>query len=268
MHAAAFAVAGLDWAYIPLLVASEPKMRIQEAVYGLRALGFQGANVTVPHKQTVIPFLDRFNTVVEAIGAVNTISVEADGTLTGDNTDAPGFIRDLQEHHVELEGQNALVLGAGGSARAVVYGLAEAGCYSITILNRTRSKADALVKTIEAFFPSCPVATGVLPREIRSYAEKADLIVNTTSLGMIPHRESTPWDESVALRPDQVVYDLVYNPRQTRFLRFAQEAGAKTISGLGMLIWQGALSFEIWTAQPAPTGAMAEAVEKAMSDHG
>ncbi|MEM7129837.1 MAG: shikimate dehydrogenase [Chloroflexota bacterium] len=266
MHGAAFAKLGLDWSYIPLPVPTEPPGRLGEAVHGLRALGLRGCNITVPHKQAVIPFLDSVSTVVQAIGAVNTIRVEEDGTFYGDNTDAPGFIRDLSDHGTDPKGMHAVILGAGGSARAVVFGLAEAGCKSITILNRTLSKADDLAATMQPFFQNCTISAGDSPGDIRSSAEQADLIVNCTSLGMTPNIDTTPWDESVSFRPDQVAYDLVYNPRQTRFLRMAKEAGAKAINGLGMLVWQGAISFEIWTGKEAPIEVMFEAVEKAMAE--
>lgn len=268
MHNSAFASLGLDWTYVPLPVPTEPDSRTAEAVLGLRALGLRGCNVTVPHKQSLIPYLDRVSQAVEAIGAVNTIRVEEDGSLFGDNTDAPGFVRDLADHGTDADGMNALVLGAGGSARAVVFGLAEAGCRSIAILNRTRSKAEELATTMQDFFPHCSITAGDLATALAAAAHGADLIVNSTSLGMTPQVDTTPWDESIAFRPDQVVYDLVYNPAQTRFLRNASCDGAKTINGLGMLVWQGAISFEIWTARDAPVEVMRQAVEEAMTKKG
>ena len=265
MHNAGFAELGLDWAYIPLPVPTEPKSRVSEAVHGLRALGLRGCNVTVPHKQKVIPYIERLSTAVEAIGSVNTIRIEEDGTLFGDNTDAPGFIRDLGGNNVVLPGMNALVLGAGGSARAVVFGLADAGCASITILNRTRAKANTLAATMQRYFPQCKIRSGSAPNDIAQYASGANIIINSTSLGMTPNVDTTPWDEAIAFRPDQVAYDLVYNPAQTRFLKKASDDGAKTINGLGMLVWQGAISFEIWTGQDAPVEVMFEAVKEAMA---
>lgn len=265
MHNAAFAELGIDWAYIPIPVSPEPASRIEEAVLGLRALGLRGSNVTVPHKQNVIPFMDRVSTAVEAIGAVNTIRVEEDGTFYGDNTDAPGFIRDLRDHQVDVVGKDALILGAGGSARAIVFGLADAGCSSITILNRTRAKADELASTMQQFFPNCQITSGDAPNDIRQYAPRADCIINTTSLGMTPNIKTTPWDESISFRSGQVVYDLVYNPAQTRFLQKASNDGAQAINGLGMLVWQGAISLEIWTGLDAPSEVMFTAVKEAMA---
>ena len=260
MHNAAFREMGLDWCYIPLPVDIAKPDTIGDAVRGLPALGLAGANVTVPHKQAVMPHLDWLTPAAEAIGAVNTIRVEADGRLSGDNTDARGFIADLREHGVTLEGTRAVVLGAGGSARAVVFGLAEAGCLSIAILNRTEQKAHDLAMDIRSFFPACRLS-GHAPEHLALMASEADLIVNCTSLGMTPQVDTTPWDDAVAFRADQVVYDLVYNPPQTRLLQKAAADGAQGINGLGMLIWQGAIAFERWTGQLPPVDVMRSAVE-------
>lgn len=265
LHNAAFAAVGLDWCYVPLPVATEPAARIGEAVRGLRALGLAGANVTVPHKQAVISYLDTLTQSAQAIGAVNTIRVEADGTLLGDNTDARGFIMDLTSYDVTLTGKRAMVLGAGGSARAVVHGLAEAGCSAITILNRTLAKAASLAEVTQPFFPQCTVQAGQLPGSIKAHAASADLIVNCTSLGMTPHVETTPWPTDVSLRSGQTVYDLVYNPAHTRLLQQAEVEGAQAIGGLGMLIWQGAIAFELWTGVAAPVTVMRQTVEQIMS---
>jgi len=261
MHNAAFAALELDWCYVPLPVPTDPAARIGEAVQGLRALGLRGANVTVPHKQAVMPYLDWLTPAAQAIGAVNTIRVEEDGKLSGDNTDARGFVADLRDHGVTLTGQRALVLGAGGSARAIVYGLAEAGCLSITVLNRTVDKAHELAQEIRDVFPFCRLSGHAMPDEIAILAQEAQLIVNCTSLGMTPKIEGLPWDETVAFRPGQVVYDLVYNPPQTRLLVKAAADGAQAIGGLGMLIWQGAIAFERWTGQLPPVDVMRTAAE-------
>jgi shikimate dehydrogenase len=261
MHNAAFAELGLDWCYVPLPVPTEPGERIGEAVRGLRALGLRGANVTVPHKQAVMPYLDWLSPAAEAIGAVNTIRVEPNGSLSGDNTDAPGFVADLRDHGVNPAGRHVLVLGAGGSARAIVYGLADAGCASIGLCNRTLDRAQALASEMGPLFPACPISAHPLPEGIHALAAQADLIVNTTSLGMTPHVEGLPWPEEIPFRAGQVVYDLVYNPPQTRLLQKAAADGAQPIGGLGMLIWQGALAFTRWTGQPAPVAIMRAAAE-------
>ncbi len=260
MHNAAFAALGLDWCYVPLPVPVEPTERIGEAVRGLAALGLAGANVTVPHKQAVMPHLQRLSPAAQAIGAVNTIVVEPDGTLLGDNTDAPGFVADLRSHGVDPAGQHVLVLGAGGSARAVVYGLASAGAASITIANRTVERAQALAAALQPQVSACPLRSCRLPDDLPTAAEQAQLIVNCTSLGMTPNVETMPWPADLPFRPGQTVYDLVYNPPQTRLLQRAAADGARPIGGLGMLIWQGAIAFAKWTGIEPPVDVMAETV--------
>lgn len=257
MHNAAFAAAGLNWRYVPLPVSPD---HIEDAVRGLRALGFRGANVTVPHKQAVMPILDKWTPAAEAIGAVNTIIAGEDGVLTGDNTDAGGFVADLNDHGVDPAGRRVLILGAGGSARAVVYGLAEAGCAAITILNRTPARADELVEAMAGYFPTVEFAALPFPAAVGDVAAGADLIVNCTSLGMAPHIEGLPWDEEVEFMAHQTIYDLVYNPAATRLLQLAAADGARPIGGLGMLVHQGAIAWQRWTGEEAPVAVMQRAV--------
>ncbi len=267
MHNAAFDALGLDWRYVPLPV--EPG-RVGDAVRGVRALGLRGINVTVPHKQAVLECLQdipdaTLTDAARTIGAVNTIRVEEDGSLLGDNTDARGFIADLREHSVELAGRRALVIGAGGSARAVVYGLAEAGCAGIGVLNRTLSKAAELVETMQPSFRVVRIEAGTFPGQVEQSADDVDLVVNCTSLGMSPNLEGLPWVEGVSFRREQIVYDLVYNPRKTRLLQKAEADGARAINGLGMLVWQGALAFALWTGEEPPVEVMRRAVENRKS---
>lgn len=256
MHNAAFAARRMNWRYLPLPVHPE---RVAEAVHGLRALGFRGANVTVPHKQAVMPHLDRWTPAAEAIGAVNTIIIDEGGSMVGDNTDAAGFIADLRGQGVEVAGRSVLVLGAGGSARAVVYGLAEAGAERILLLNRTVARAEALAAAMRAYFPETAMGAGSFPGDVADATQHADLIVNCTSLGMEPRVEGLPWDEEIEFRPDQTVYDLVYNPAVTRLLQLASADGAQAIGGLGMLVHQGAIAWERWTGEEAPVDVMRRA---------
>lgn len=260
MHNAAFAALELDWCYVPLPVNTEPRERIGEAVQGVRALGLRGANVTVPHKQAVMPHLDALTDAASVIGAVNTIIVQADGSLLGDNTDAPGFIADLHNHGVDTQGQRVLVLGAGGSARAVVYGLATAGATTIIIANRTLARATDLVADLQAQVPDCPLIACALPNDLAKVAATSDLIVNCTSLGMSPNITTTPWLADLPFRTDQAVYDLVYNPRDTRLLAQAAQEGAQALGGIGMLVWQGAIAFERWTGIMPPVDVMRQAI--------
>ncbi|MCY3904728.1 MAG: shikimate dehydrogenase [Caldilineaceae bacterium] len=257
MHNAAFVARQMNWRYLAFGV---PPERVGEAVAALPALGLRGVNVTVPHKQAVMPHLQHWTAAAEAIGAVNTIVVGEDGELTGDNTDAAGFIADLRAHEVDPCGMRTLIVGAGGSARAAVYGLAEAGVRSVRILNRTVDKAVELAATMQGYFSEIRIDGGAFPGEVAAGAESADLIVNCTSLGMDPHVEGLPWEEDVEFRDDQIVYDLVYIPAMTRLLQLASTDGAKAIGGQGMLVYQGAIAWEKWTGEAAPVAVMQRAI--------
>lgn len=265
MHNAAFEEFGLDWRYVPLPVDPALPGAVGDAARGIRAMGLAGINVTVPHKQAVLPFLDRIAPAAQAMRAVNTIVVEADGSLTGDNTDAPGFIADLRAHDVDPAGLQVLVLGAGGSARAIIYGLAQAGTQRVALANRTVERAQSLLDDLSPYLGDMRTTVIHTADEMRVVAESVTLIVNCTSLGMTPQIDTTPWPSDALLRADQIVYDLVYNPTETHLLRQAQAAGARPIGGLGMLIWQGALAFERWTGMRAPIAVMRAAAEAQMA---
>lgn len=258
MHNAAFELLGLNWRYVPLPVAPG---QVDAAVRGLAALGFRGANVTVPHKQAVMAVLDSVSPDARALGAVNTILIDRcpDGTATmsGHNTDAQGFIGALRQGGFSPEGRNALVVGAGGAARAVVFGLLGSGSVEIVILNRTQARAQALVSDLGSV--GVPGADPGLQRKSRLHAlpltpetlvecaRTADLLVNATTVGMWPHVDRSTWPDGVSIPAHLTVFDLVYSPLETRFLRQARRSGARTIDGLGMLVRQGALAFALWT---------------------
>ena len=282
MHNAAFAAAGIDGVYVSL---AAPPQRLEAAVAGLAALGFSGANVTIPHKQAVMAYVNDLSPAAVAIGAVNTLVVRPDGSLYGDNTDAPGFLADLQEQGVDLDAlapgpslarpAGALVLGAGGSARAVAYALAGRGIPTL-VASRRSEQAHALVGSLLSHLsthpgrgdlaPTTPGPSPLLTAQpwsgLAFIAGRVGLIVNCTPLGMTPHVETSPWPDGLALRPAQIAYDLVYNPPDTRFLIQARASGAGAINGLGMLLHQGALAWEAWTGQPAPLAAMREALSR------
>lgn len=262
MHNAALAAAGLNWAYVPLPVQSED---VKTAVFGLRALGFKGCNVTVPHKQAVMPYLDAIDPAAQAIGAVNTIVVEEEkdeerrekseergAKLVGYNTDWLGFLRDVAMQGVNVASQTCLVLGAGGSARAVVYALQQAGA-QVHLLARRPEQAYQLIQDLAA-------ANSVIVAE-RPFSHPYTLIVNTTPLGMTPHTETSPWPDDTPIPTTAFVYDLVYNPRQTKLIRQAQAAGCRTANGLGMLLQQGALAFRLWTGVEPDVRMMREKLE-------
>ncbi len=242
-----------------------PPDQIPQFIRGLRRPEVLGINVTVPHKEAVIPHLDQVDDWATEAGAVNTI-VHRQGKLTGHNTDGYGFLRALQAvRGFSPQGRRALVLGAGGSARAVVLALARDGVGRLAIANRTTERAQALAELAQRRGIDS-VAIPLTSRELTAEAAKADLIVNCTSLGMYhgPGEGQTPLTRQ-QIPAAALVYDLVYNPAETPLLREAAQAGARTLGGLYMLVYQGAAAFEMWTGQRAPVDVMLRAAEKAMS---
>ena len=260
MHNAAFQALGLGWRYELLPV---PPGQLGAALADLSAGDFGGANVTVPHKSAVVAYLDEIDAAAQAIGAVNTIAVQGN-RLLGHNTDAAGFVEALREEGLEPSGRRALLLGAGGAARAVAFALAQAGC-AVAIYNRTMVRAAELAHDMQDLGLRAPVAwvPGEAALEELDLA-RFDLLVNATTAGMWPNCEDTPWPEALALPSHGTVFDLVYNPLETRLLRQAHLAGARTIDGLGMLVWQGALAFELWTGQKPPADLMRAAALEAL----
>lgn len=242
MQNAAFVAAGLaDWRYElwPTPLESLPA-RIA-TIRGHDAIG--GGNVTIPHKQNVMALLDAVSPHARMIGAVNTL-VKRNGQLHGDNTDWLGFLADLSWHNVDVSTlRHALVLGAGGSARGIVYALLQRGL-RVNIVNRDAARAQALAQDLDAL-GSVTAISAVQD------AAPSDLIVNCTSAGMEPNEHTTPWPDGVAFPANTVLYDLVYKPRVTRLMQQAQAAGARAIGGIGMLVEQGAAAFELWTGVPA-----------------
>jgi shikimate dehydrogenase len=243
MHAAALAAAGLpDWRYQRLPV---PPERFAETVRALPALGFRGVNVTIPHKEAALALADAASEAAREIGAANTLTFERDGTIAADNTDATGLLEALPRPPA---GRSALVLGAGGSARAVVWALRRAGADPVTVWNRTPERAVAL-------------AEGLGVRAAAGF-EPVDILVNATSVGLDDPAatfKSLPL-EADSLGAGSLVVDLVYRAGGTRLLEAARTRGADVVDGLEVLIAQGAASLERWTGRAAPRQAMREAV--------
>lgn len=256
MHNAAFVELGLDWAYVPLPVHPE---NVREALKGLAALNFVGSNVTVPHKQAVMRHMDELSEAAQITGAVNTIHIQ-DGKFVGANTDPAGFINSLQEGGCFPKGMRVIVLGAGGAARAVAYALVKAEADSVVVFNRTAERAAFLVDDLADAFPDSRLGFEALTEEaLTVLGNDVDLVINTTSVGMVPQTDMCPWPDNVPVPGEAWFYDLVYNPLETRFLARARSAGAKAIDGLGMLVHQGALSFSRWTGRQAPIDVMRQA---------
>lgn len=259
MHNAAFKELGLEARYEALDVLPEALALVMVM---LRGREVYGANVTIPHKRAVIPYLDEVDAAARRIGAVNTI-VNRGGKLTGHNTDAAGFLRALREDGgFEPEGKKVVMLGAGGSARAVAYALLAAKVASLGVFNRTLERAERLASDFETLGPLA-VLTGA---ELEPAVTSADLLVNTTSVGMAHDgRDPDVSPLPSGLLPRRgMVCDLIYRPARTRLLREAQAAGLKVQDGLPMLVYQGALAFSLWTGQEAPVEGMAGAAAAAL----
>jgi shikimate dehydrogenase len=260
MHNAAFDALGLNWRYLPLPV--RPDL-VKAAVRGLDGLGFRGCNVTVPHKQAVIPLIDSVAPDAAKFGAVNTIVVERneDGTATvkGDNTDYQGFIGSLRSEGFEPEGKRVVVVGAGGGARAVVFGLLRAGAEQVLVSDLIAEQVQALVVSIgDSRLQELPATTEALIESARA----ADLLVNATPVGMTPKVDGSIWPDNAPIPSHLTVFDLVYTPLETKLLEQVKQAGGRAIAGLDMLVRQGAVSFEMWTGVEPPIDVMRAACEE------
>jgi shikimate dehydrogenase len=236
---------------------------LKELLETVRSGEIHGLNVTIPHKQTVIPYVDELTPTAQAVGAVNTIYFR-DGKLVGDNTDAPGFLADLKQFLVNIPysefRKNALVLGAGGSARAVVYALLQDG-WQITLAARRPEQAESLADNLsQNSISNIQYPISIIQFPISNLESPFSLIVNTTPLGMTPNVNNSPWPTDFPFPENAAVYDLVYNPRETLLVRNARAAGLPATTGVGMLIEQAALAFEIWTGREAPRDVMRDAV--------
>lgn len=245
-----------DFVFVPFHV--EPQ-ELGTAVAGMRALGVAGFNVTIPHKTAVIPFLDALDESAEAAGAVNTVKSE-NGKLTGFNTDGDGLVRSLAlDLDFEPQGRTIVVIGSGGAARGAVASLCRSGAQRIVLVNRTRVKAEQLVSALTVRYPGTVLSTLSGYEELPSCLCDADLLLNTTSLGM--NNEHIPNVSMECMSVSAKVYDMVYSPSITPLLADASLAGLTCCNGLGMLAAQGELAFTIWTGKPPPFGLMKRVLE-------
>lgn len=269
MHNAAFAALGLDWRYLACEVAPE---RLAAALEGARVMGFCGVNLTVPHKRLALDMMDELDASAQAWGGVNTVVFEAENAegvwtpvgllrkiqgpvrMRGYNTDADAIVRSLNEDlHVEPRGARVLLLGAGGAGRAAALRLADEGVATLWLQNRTESKAEELAAEIAERFPAVDVRVGLPDTDV-------EIILNATSSGLKPE-DPLPIDlQAYPLGRTDAVYDMIYRPAETPLLKAAREAGCRTANGLGMLLYQGAAAFELWTHRPAPIDVMRAAL--------
>ncbi|SNR80261.1 shikimate dehydrogenase [Desulfurobacterium atlanticum] len=246
MQTAAFRALGIDAVYVPFEVSPE---NLDKAVEGLKAMNIKGVNVTVPLKERIIPYLDSIDKTAEFMGAANTVK-NIDGKLYGYNTDGDGFVDSLIEEGIEVRDRKVLIIGAGGSAKAIAYALLKSGVNRIVIANRTIEKAESLADKLKGIGDVNTVSL----LNINSVIDKFDILINTTSVGM---EEDDPFlFDYNHIKSYMVVVDIIYKPFETKLLKVAKSKGAKTINGLGMLIHQGARAFKIWTGKEAPVEVM------------
>ncbi len=253
---AAFAALGLNWCYVAFQVS---RGRLEAALRGLLALGIAGANVTVPHKETVLAYVDEVTDDARRVGAVNTIRVDG-GRMVGHNTDTGGMLDALtHDGGLVIHGQRAVVVGAGGAARAAVFTLAGAGATAVTILNRNWDRAASLADTVRRAFRCAVDAVPLDGTAVTSALRGATLLVQATTIGGGAQRTLSPIPRA-ALHPGLFVMDMIYDPEETVLLREARAIGCRTLGGLPMLVYQGARAFEIWTSRAAPLHVMRGAV--------
>jgi shikimate dehydrogenase len=259
MQEAGFRELGLNWRYLTIEV---PPAKLREAIAGVRAFGMRGLNLTIPHKVAVMQYLDEIAPDAALIGAVNTVRREGD-RLIGENTDGKGFLHGVRtDAGVDPRGKRAVVLGAGGAARAIVTELALAGAAEVLVVNRSVERGEAMVADLAS-------KTG---RPIRfeawcgvySVNAATDLLVNATSIGLFPDVDAMPPVDLAGARPGMLVSDAVFNPPETPLLAAARRLGLPTLDGLSMLVYQGTIGFQLWTGREAPAGAMKRALAQAL----
>lgn len=256
MEEAAYEACGLNYRYLTLKVTRED---FDDAMKSIRALHMKGMNLTMPHKITVLPYLDEISEAAGIIGAVNTIVVR-DGKLFGENTDGKGFVQALKNKGVSLQDKKIVILGAGGAAKAIAVECALAGAAQVTIINRTKEKAEELAQVLTEHTKARAIGLKWEPKQ--KIPADTDILINATSIGLMPDADAKPDIDYDSISSEMVVSDVVFNPAETLFLKEAAARGAKTVNGLGMLACQGALNFTLWTGVEAPLEIMEETLRK------
>ncbi|MBT2625608.1 shikimate dehydrogenase [Bacillus sp. ISL-32] len=255
MHNLAFKKLGLNYAYLAFEVGNE---QLEDVVTGMRALGVRGFNVSMPNKMKIIPYLDQLADSAKFSGAVNTV-VNDNGILTGHSTDGMGYVRNLKEHGIDIIGKKMTLIGSGGAATPIAIQSALEGLAEISIFARNDAffeKAVENVRIINEDMKDSNCKANVYPLEdqetLRAEIASSDILANGTGVGMKPLEGLSVIEDVSMLRPDLIVSDVVYNPVKSKLLEQAEEAGCKTINGLGMMVWQGAMAFELWTGKEMP----------------
>jgi shikimate dehydrogenase len=259
MQEAAFRALGLNWRYLTVEVSPE---RLRDALSGVRAFGMKGINLTIPHKVAVLEHLDEIAPDAAIIGAVNTVRRAGD-RLIGENTDGKGFLRGVRtDAGVDPRNKRVVVLGAGGAARAIVTELALAGASDMLVLNRSLGRGERMVAGLVSK-TNAPIRFAPW-RDTYRVEGDTDILVNATSIGLFPDVDSMPPVDLRGAQPGMLVCDVVFNPPETRLLRAARQRGLPVLDGLSMLVYQGAIGFELWTGQKAPEAVMKDALRQAL----
>jgi len=281
LHNSLFSAAGCNGIYLPIKV---PADKLKDAVHGLKAAGFIGFNVTIPYKGAIIEILDEISEEAGLLEAVNTVKIDGD-RLIGTNTDGDGFLRSFYEETGEgFEGSSVCILGAGGTARTLAIKAALQGAGEICIINRTKSAADKLAAKIKRIFgdkprsgnsvdtfkntiigsmaelngPTAVSAAEAGSNEAMTALMRCDIIINATSVGMYPYSDACPLDDSFPFRREQIIYDVIYNPAETRLMALARRKGCLAVNGAGMLFYQGVKAFETWMGPIVPEKELSE----------
>ena len=249
MHNSAFANLGLEYAYLTFDTKED---NLEDVVAAMRALNVKGFNVTMPNKKNILNLLDEVTPEAQMIGSINTVLNE-NGRLIGYNTDGKGYVRSLVEKGVSIEGKRIVMAGAGGAARSVAIQLAVDGAKEMVILNRSLEKAEDICNVIQKNISTCKTEALQLEENIlKEKLKETDIFINSTALGMHPHEDKSVISNPDMLHHNLIVTDLIYKPSKTKLLQMAEQAGCKVINGLGMMIWQGAEAFKIWTGVDMP----------------
>ena len=233
----------LNYTYVPFRVSPD---NLKEAVKGFKALGVTGFNVTIPHKKDIIKYLDEVSKEALLMGAVNTVK-NIEGKLYGYNTDGEGLIKSFKSEHISIKDKKVVVIGAGGASRGICIKMAMEGVRHITILNRTRDKADNICNVINSNIQDIARSAEWDDNTLRQYGEQCDVLIHTTPIGMYPETHRCPVKDFDFIHSNMVVCDLIYNPFKTVLLQKAEEKGCKVVNGWGMLLFQAISAFEIWT---------------------
>lgn len=262
IHNSAFQACGIDMVYVAFHV---KKGEVGKALDGVRALGIRGLSVTIPHKLDIIPYLDEIDTVTGNVGSINTV-VNEGHRLVGFSTDGPGALRALEAEGVNAAGQRVLLLGSGGAARAVAFSLATVEPRpELTILGVEEDELDELGSDLTDKTRLRPLTQRFAPDVLAEAMDDAEIVIQATPIGMTPKVDDT-LIPSHLIRENQVIFDIVYTPMETKLIKEARTAGALTVLGLGMFVHQAAIQFELWTGQDAPIDLMTETVRRALGE--